>query len=128
MSEVTFDDSRDKKSWVYVGRKKNGKPKFRKFTNQSEEFVRAYLDELGISYIVYPNIKMFFVYKDKNPDDRYAPRYSYYYSTGQWGNDKRNKHYHSDGIEHFIDTYYTTAEQEAAYWSKKKEGNDDEDV
>ena len=119
MSEVTFDDSKKKDGWVYVGRKKNGKPKFRKFTNQTEEHVKKYLDDLGVDYIVYPKIKMFFIYKIKNPKDRYSPRYSYYYSTGQWGSDKRNKHYHSEGIEHFMSTYYRSAEQDAEYWSNK---------
>lgn len=121
MSEVTFDDSKKKNGWVYVGRKKNGKPKFRKFTNQSEDHVRSYLDSLGIAYIVYPKIKMFFIYKSKEPEDRYSPRYSYYYSTGQWGSDKRSKHYHSDGIEHFMGTYYKSSSEDAEYWSKKKD-------
>lgn len=120
MSEVTFDNSKKKDGWVYVGRKKNGQPKFRKFTNESEEFVKKYLDDKGIAYMVVPKVKLFFIYKDKEPNSRYASRYSYYYSTGQWGSDKRQKHYHSDGIEHFMDTYYRTTEEDAIFWDNKR--------
>jgi len=105
--------------WEYVGRKSNGEPKFRKFTHQSVEHVKEYLDEKGIAYMYVDHPKMFFIYKEKEPKDRYAPRYSYYYTTGMWGSDKRRKHYHSKGIEHFIDTYYTTLEESKKYWETK---------
>lgn len=123
MSEVSFDKT--KKGWVYVGRKKNGQPKYRKYTDQTEEYVKKYLDDRGTAYMVVPRVKLLFIYKDKEPTSRYAPRYSYYYSTGQWGSDKRQKHYHSDGIEHFMDTYYKTTEEETIFWSSKKDGTDD---
>tara|TARA_R110001606_G_scaffold181571_1_gene328311 strand:+ start:1525 stop:1902 length:378 start_codon:yes stop_codon:yes gene_type:complete len=123
MTEFNFN--KDKKGWVYVGRKKNGEAKFRKFTNQTEEHVKQYLDGMGIAYMVIPRVKMFFIYKDKQPTCRYSPRYSYYYTTGQWGGDKRQKHYHSEGIEHFMGTHYKTTEEEAAFWADKK-GETDE--
>lgn len=126
MTEYNFN--KDKKGWVYVGRKKNGQPKFRKFTHQTEEHVKQYLDDLGIAYMIVPRVKMFFIYKDKEPECRYSARYSYYYTTGQWGSDNRQKHYHSDGIEHFINTYYKTTEDEAAYWSAKRDEADDENT
>jgi hypothetical protein len=123
MSEVTFDEN--KKGWVYVGRKKNGEPKFRKFTNETEEYVRSRLDEAGIAYVVEPRIKMFFIYKDKEPQDRYSSRYSYYYTTGKWGSDKRQRHYHSDGIDSFLGKFYKTTEQDkeerAALYKRNKD-------
>ena len=117
MSEVTFKE--DKNGWVYVGRYKNGKPKFRKYTNESEEYVRSRLDEAGIAYVVETKANMFFIYKDKEPKTRYSSRYSYYYTTGQWGSDKRKQHYHSDGIDNFIEKYYKTTEQDKKEWKDK---------
>ena len=103
-SEVSFDKTHS--GWVYKGRDKKGKPKFTKYTNQSLEYVKAYLDSKGIPYMSEPKASLLFIYKEIKPEDRYAPRYSYYYTTGRWGSDKRSKHYHSEGIEHFIETYY----------------------
>lgn len=110
---------KSKKEWVYTGRKNNGKPKFRVYTNQTAEHVKEYLDKKGIAYVHHKRPKMFFIFKEKEPSSRYAPRYAYYYTTGMWGNDKRTKHYYSNGIEHFIETYYTTLEESIKYWEDK---------
>ena len=118
MPEINVEDIR-KKGWVYVGRKANGEVKFRKYTEQSLEHVKSYLDLKGISYVVYEKPCLIFIYKEKDPVNEYRPRYSYYYTTGQWGDDKRRKHYHSDGIEHFISTYFKTLEEDKAYWDSK---------
>jgi hypothetical protein len=105
MNEVTFDT--EDTPWKYAGRTKDGKPKFRKYTGQSLEHVKAYLDSLGISYLVEERVAMMFIYKQKEPKSRYSPRYAYYYTTGRWGGGGRSKHYHSDGIETFIEKYFT---------------------
>ena len=105
MSEVSFDTENN--AWRYVGRTKSGKPKFRKYTDQSIEHVKEYLDGMGIAYLVDTRGFLIFIYREKEPKSRYSPRYSYYYTTGRWGSDKRNKHYHSDGIEHFMEKYFT---------------------
>ena len=118
MPELSTENT-EKEGWVYVGRKSNGEPKFRKFTNQTMEYVKEYLDSKGIVYFVHEAQCLFFIYKEKEPKSRYSPRYSYYYTTGQWGGDKRRKHYHSDGIEHFIENYYRTVEQDKEYWESK---------
>lgn len=107
--------------WTYTGRRSNGKPRFRKYTNQTAEYVKEYLDKKGITYLCLDHPAMFFIYKEKEPTSRYAPRYAYYYTTGQWGSDKRTKHYHSNGIEHFIETYYQTIEESDKYWSSKND-------
>jgi hypothetical protein len=103
--------------WVYAGSDSKGKPKFRKYTGQTIEHVKEYLDNKGIAYYVHE--------RDKEPSSRYSSRYSYYYTTGRWGSDKRKKHYHSDGIEHFMETYYRTAEEEKSYWDKLNKEKDD---
>jgi len=125
MSEVTFEKE-EENGWTYVGRNSKGEPKFRKYTGQTLEHVKEYLDNKGIAYYVHERQALVFIYKDKEPNSRYSRRYSYYYTTGRWGSDKRNKHYHSDGIEHFMETYYKTTEQEKDYWDiLNKEKNDE---
>ena len=119
MPELDTENT-EKEGWVYVGRKSNGEPKFRKFTNQTLEYVKDYLDSKGIVYFVYEGQALFFIYKEKEPKSRYSARYSYYYTTGQWGSHKRKKHYHSDGIEHFIEKYYRTIEEDKEYWESKE--------
>jgi len=117
MTEQTFDN--EEKGYVYAGRDAKGKPKFKKYTNEDLEYVKKYLDDKSIAYFVHEQQKLIFIYKDKEPKNRYSSRYSYYYSTGKWGSDKRNKHYHSDGVDHFITTYYKTTEETIKYWKSK---------
>jgi len=117
------EDSSEKEGWVYVGRKKSGEAKFRKYTNQTLEHVTAYLDSKELTYFVYEDQCLIFIYKVKEPKKKHSPRYSYYYTTGQWGGTSRRKHYHSDGIEHFVEKYYKTYDEEKAYWDAK-EGED----
>lgn len=119
MPEVVFEN-KEREGWVYVGRNSKGEPKFRKYTNETIEFVKEYLDARDITYFVHEDQKLIFIYKEKEPTSRYSKRYCYYYTTGRWGDDSRRKHYHSDGIEHFITKYYKTAEQERAYWDARR--------
>ena len=117
MTEVKFE--KDKKGWTYVGRTKQGKPKFRKYTGQSLEYVKEYLDNKGIAYLVHEKQALLFIYKDKEPTSSWSRRYSYYYTTGRWGKDRGEpKHFHSEGIENFIEDYFKTTEQEKAYWDE----------
>lgn len=120
MAEVDFNGDKER-GWVYAGRRSNGEVRFKKYTNQTLEHVKGYLDERSIAYLVYPRQCLLFIYKEKEPASKYSPRYSYYYTTGRWGSDKRTKHYHSDGIEHFISKYYRTVEEDKAFWESKKE-------
>jgi hypothetical protein len=115
MAEQTFEGN-EEEGWTYVGRNSKGEPKFRKPTNQTLEFVKDYLDNKGLAYFVHENQALLFIYKDKEPQSRYSSRYSYYYTTGKWGSDKRKKHYHSKSIEHFVETYYSSREQDKIYW------------
>tara|TARA_R110000737_G_C14566175_1_gene483215 strand:- start:91 stop:465 length:375 start_codon:yes stop_codon:yes gene_type:complete len=103
MNEVVFNKE---SKWEYAGRNKNGKPRFRRPTNQTLAYVKKYLDKKGITYLVEESATMIFIYKDKDPKGRQYSKYAYYYTTGRWGDDSRKKHYHSAGIEDFINTYY----------------------
>ena len=117
MSEQTFDN--ENKGYVYAGRDAKGKPKFRKYTNEDLDYVKKYLDDKSIAYFVHEKQKLIFIYKEKEPKGRYSSRYSYYYSTGRWGDDRRRQHYHSEGVDHFINNYYKTKEEDIEYWSSK---------
>ena len=88
------------------------------------EYVKDFLDKKEIAYFVREQQALIFIYKEKDPDSMYSSRYAYYYTTGRWGSDKRRKHYHSDGIEHFMSTYYTTVEQDKKYWDDLKDQKD----
>ena len=126
MAEQTFEGN-EEEGWTYVGRNSKGEPKFRKPTNQTLEFVKDYLDNKGLAYFVHENQALLFIYKDKEPQSRYSSRYSYYYTTGEWGSDKRKKHYHSKGIEHFVETYYSSREQDKIYWDNHADKDIDND-
>ena len=120
MPEVKKKES----EWVYAGTNSKGEPKFRRYTNQTLQHVTVYLDSLGVSYLVKESATLIFIYKEKEPKSQYSSRYAYYYSTGRWGTAKRSKHYHSEGIEHFMKTYYETSGQARSWWEEKeKEGN-----
>lgn len=113
--------SENASGWQYVGKNSKGEPKFRKYTNQTLEHVIQYLDSLNIVYLVKAEASLIFIYKDKEPKSQYSSRYSYYYTTGRWGDDKRNKHYHSNSIEHFMEKYYLSAEESKIRWEQKKQ-------
>lgn len=106
--------------WEYVGKNSKGEAKFKRYTDQTLEHVQNYLDTLGVLYYAPEHGSVLFIYKDKEPESIYSSRYSYYYTTGRWGSDKRKKHYHSNGIEHFMQTYYKTTEQEKEFWEQRK--------
>jgi hypothetical protein len=125
MTEISFDSDSKKEGWVYVGTNSKGERKFRKYTNESLDFVTDYLDSKGLAYMVHEPQALVFIYKEKDPSSEYSSRYSYYYTTGRWGSDKRRKHYHSDGIEHFITKYYKTLEEEKAYWEEQKKDKEE---
>ena len=92
--------------WKYVGRKRNGKPKFKCYTMEDLDFVKAFLDNKGITYYVHPKVKVVYIYKSKNPDHVKSPRFDYYYTTGVWRSGNASKAYQSKGIEDFIDRFY----------------------
>ena len=123
MTEKTFEEERNK-GWTYVGKNSKGESKFRKYTNETLEYVKDFLDKKEIAYFVREQQALIFIYKEKDPASMYSSRYAYYYTTGRWGSDKRRKHYHSDGIEHFMNTYYTTVEQDKEYWDNLKAQED----
>ena len=119
MAEKTFEEERNN-GWTYVGKNSKGESKFRKYTNETLEYVKDFLDKKEIAYFVREQQALIFIYKEKDPASMYSSRYAYYYTTGRWGSDKRRKHYHSEGIEHFMNTYYTTVEQDKEYWDNVK--------
>ena len=123
MAEKTFEEERNN-GWTYVGKNSKGESKFRKYTNETLEYVKDFLDKKEIAYFVREQQALIFIYKEKDPASMYSSRYAYYYTTGRWGSDKRRKHYHSDGIEHFMSTYYTTVEQDKKYWDDLKDQKD----
>ena len=123
MAEKTFEEERNN-GWTYVGKNSKGESKFRKYTNETLEYVKDFLDKKEIAYFVREQQALIFIYKEKDPASMYSSRYAYYYTTGRWGSDKRRKHYHSDGIEHFMNTYYTTVEQDKEYWDNLKAQED----
>jgi hypothetical protein len=106
--------------WRYARRNSKGEVKFRKDTKQSAEHVMSVLDERDIEYVYIPSATMFFIYKKpKGENGYYSPRYAYYYTTGKWGGSTRKKHYHSNGIEDFLERYYETYEQTKARFEEK---------
>lgn len=123
MAEKTFEEERNN-GWTYVGKNSKGESKFRKYTNETLEYVKDFLDKKEIAYFVREQQALIFIYKEKDPASMYSSRYAYYYTTGRWGSDKRRKHYHSEGIEHFMNTYYTTVEQDKEYWDNLKAQED----
>ena len=114
-------ENKNPSEWQYVGKNSKGEPKFRRYTNQTLEYVKEYLDNLDIVYLARPEASVIFIYREKDPKSQYSSRYSYYYTTGRWGNDKRSKHYHSNGIEHFMEKYYTTLEEGKLKWEQNKQ-------
>ena len=40
------------KEWTYVGKNSKGEPKFKRYTEETLEFVKDYLDSKGIAYFV----------------------------------------------------------------------------
>lgn len=111
--------------WNYVGSNSKGEAKFKRYTNQTLAHVKDYLDTLGICYYAHEDARVIFIYKDKEPKSVYSNRYSYYYTTGRWGNDKREKHYSCEGIEHFMQTYYRTTEQENEFLNQRGKQEDE---
>ena len=96
-------------NWKFKGIKK-GRKNFQWRTNQTLEHVKEYLDNKNINYIVHEKPKMLFIYRVSNPTSEYSERYSYYYTSGRWGDDTRTKHYSSKGIEDFIERFYKPSE------------------
>lgn len=107
--------------WKYVGYGKKTGPKFRRYTGETAEDVVAYLKKVGVSCRVENEGNLVFIYKEQEPSDRFSPRYSYYPTTGRWGDDTRSKHYHSNGIEDFMSKYYETLEETEEKRRKAKE-------
>lgn len=90
--------------WVYVGKDKDGKPKLKRLTHESAEFVADMLNEREIPFEFKPGAHMFRVYNPKTHQ-----WYQYFYTTGKWGvyyySKRPEKHYHSKGVEDFITRY-----------------------
>ena len=118
MAEQKFEEQKSK-GWVYTGKNSKGEIKFRKYTKQDLDYVKKYLDDKGLAYYVHEKTKLIFIYKDPEPKSQYSARYAYYYTTGMWGSDTRQKHYHSNGIEDFIDRFFKTSEESKRYWDEK---------
>jgi len=113
-----------KDEWIFTGCNSKGKPKFSRLTNQTLEHVLEYLKKHDVAYLVYEGPRLIFIFQDKEPKNAHSKRYAYYYTTGRWGSDKRNKHYHSRGIEDFMKNYYLTTEQAKERWGNKEPAND----
>lgn len=90
--------------WVYVGKDKEGRPKLKRLTHETAEFVADVLNARDIPFEFKECAHMFRVYNPKNHKS-----YQYFYTTGKWGcyyfNKRPEKHYHSKGIEDFITRY-----------------------
>lgn len=114
--------------WQYNGRNARGEVKFKRYTHQSIEHVKQYLDALGIYYRVCDTTRIVFIYRDREPVSVYSSHYCYYYTTGRWAGVKNNKHYHSDSIEHFMQKYYRTSgrQEEREKRVKQMKGKTDE--
>lgn len=110
-------------NWIFTGNKSDGSPRFKRPTGEKFTYVAKVLQERGISYLHRESICLVLIYKEPNLNGfEFAPRYGYYYTTGRWNSSGRiNGKYHSKGIEHFLDTYYSTSGKMALYWEKHKE-------
>jgi len=119
-SEENTEDKTES-NWVYVGYGKKTGPKFRRYTGETLEYIKDYLNNLGVPFRVENNGNLLFIYKESEPEGRFSPRYSYYPTTGRWGKDNRSKHYHSKGIEDFMTNYYETLEESEEVLRKFKD-------
>ena len=63
MAEKTFEEERNN-GWTYVGKNSKGEPKFRKYTNETLEYVKDFLDKKEIAYFVREQQALIFIYKD----------------------------------------------------------------
>ena len=48
MAEKTFEDN----VWIFAGRDSKGKPKFRRNTNETLDYVKDFLDKKEVAYLV----------------------------------------------------------------------------
>lgn len=90
--------------WIYAGKGKDGKPKLKRLTHESAEFVADVLNKSEIPFEFSDTAHMFKIYHPIN-----HKMYQYFYTTGKWGmyyyGRRPDKHYHSNGIENFITKY-----------------------
>lgn len=110
--EVTLNSTKEfpkqKSEFYFVRTKKNGEVVFRRDTNELLEYVAEVLNNNGIPFQYKEKAYCFVLYKEET--GRY---YQYYYTTGRWGVFRKGgvlpeKHYHSNGIQDFLDRFFNT--------------------
>jgi hypothetical protein len=108
--------------YIYIGNAKDGTPRFKRPTGESFEDVAKILHKRNISYLHKEGSHLVHIYKEPNEKGyEFASRYTYYYTTGRWsGRGSSNGKYHSKGIKDFLERYYRTAEEDAAYYERRK--------
>ena len=87
--------------WIYARTNSKGVAIFRKETGQTLSHCMDYLKANDVKYDVVESAKMLRVYSKANR------MYVYYWTTGRWSPRRHSskKHYHSNGIEDFVEKY-----------------------
>tara|TARA_X000001388_G_scaffold15819_2_gene9729 strand:- start:176 stop:538 length:363 start_codon:yes stop_codon:yes gene_type:complete len=112
-----------KHKWEYVRTNSKGEAIFRKDTGQTLDHCIEYLKDKGIEYAVIESATLIVIYS------RADRPYMYYWTTGRWSARKRSytKHFHSDGIEDFVEKYLNKYADEHIREDQERYGDVDED-
>ena len=88
-------------NWKFVRNNSKGEAVFRKDTNETLEFVEKYLQDNKIDYMVNMAASLLWITNQESKE------YVYYWTTGRWSPQRHSskKHYHSNGIEDFVEKY-----------------------
>lgn len=93
--------------WEYTRKDTRGNPVLHKRTDETENDVKEFLDARNIKYRHTEGADFFEIYPEEaSPRNRKGEPYMYTWEHGRWG--IRIPSYHSNGIQHFIDTYFQT--------------------
>jgi|DEB0MinimDraft_10_1074344.scaffolds.fasta_scaffold121703_2 hypothetical protein len=106
-----------KSEFYFVRKNKNGEAVFRRDTNESVEHVAAVLNKNGIPFQYKEKGYCFVLYRADTR--RY---YQYFHTTGRWGMYRQGgirpeKHYHSKGIQDFLDRFFSKLPD---WWQQKE--------
>lgn len=112
-----------KHNWQYVRTNSKGEAVFRKDTGQSLAHCLEYLKHEGIEYEVVESATLIIIYSKADRP------YMYYWTTGRWSPRRRNynKHFHSDGIENFVEKYLNKYADEHIKEDNERYGDTNED-
>ncbi len=111
-----------KNDWKYVRTNSKGEAVFRRDTGQSLEHCIDYLTTNGLTYEVVESAHLIVIYSKADRP------YMYYWTTGRWSPRRKNyrQHFHSKGIEDFVEKYLNKYADEHIRERKERQGITDE--